>query len=151
MAVKIFKAVWFFSLLAAVAILLYAYAGFPEVIQVREGAEGAGETLSRNELFYAALGLLAIFNVTVFVVNRFMADGDQFFQAWFYGLIICFNLFMVVALQFFNLYNSQEKFDYDSIGYIIYGSVSLIVVWATLYPVRAIIQRFVPKQHIAGN
>ncbi len=147
MIVKIFKAVWFFSLMATVLVLFYAYASFPESIQVR----GGGEAISRNGLFYAVLGLLVIFNAMVFAVNRLMAEGDSFFKAWFYGLVVFFNLFILVSLQFFSLYNSQEKFDYNSIGYIIYGCVSLIILWASLWPLNRLAQYFRPKQTIVES
>ncbi len=147
MIVRIFKAVWFFSLFATVVVLLYAYASFPESIQV----SGGGEAISRNGLFYAVLGLLGIFNVMVFAVNRLMAEDDSFFKAWFYGLVVFFNLFILVSLQFFSLYNSQEKFNYDSIGYIIYGCVSLIVLWASLWPLNRLAQLFRPKQAVGES
>lgn len=151
MVVKIFKAVWFVSLIATVGVLLYAYASFPDVIQVREGQPGETDSITRDGLFYAVLGLLALFNAMVFVVNRFMAVGDSFFQAWFYGLMVFFNLFILVSLQFFSLYNSSEKFDYDSIGYIIYGSVALIILWASLWPLNTIRRQFLPKHGVGES
>ena len=114
MMVRIFKGVWLMSLLGTVVVLLYSYASFPEVIQVQGGADGQGVT--RNNLFYAVLGMLAIFNALVFVINRVTPEEDAFFKIWFFGLVVFFNLFITVSLQFFSLYNSQEKFDYDSIG-----------------------------------
>jgi hypothetical protein len=140
MIVKIFKAVWFLSLLAAVAVLLYVYASYPEIIQLSEGEPGQALTISRSGLFYTALAVLGILNMLVFTISRLTSVGDQLFQAWFHGLLVFFNLFVIVALQFFNLYNSQERFDYASIGYIIYGSVALIVLWASLWPVARIIK-----------
>lgn len=151
MIVKIFKAVWFLSLLAVVAVLLYAYASYPDIIQLSEAEPGEAQTISRNGLFYSALAILGIFNALVFVVNRFMSPRDQLFQAWFYGLIVFFNLFMIVALEFFNLYNSQERFDYASIGYIIYGSVALVVLWASLWPVARIVKSLGAHQSIAKD
>ena len=148
MMVKIFKGIWSVSLLAVVAGLLYAYASFPETVQLGEGQEGA---ISRNGLFYTVLGLLGAFNVMIFVVNRLMAPADEFFQAWFYGLIVFFNLFVLVAVQFFSLYNSQEKFDYTAIGYIIYGSVALVVLWASLWPLVRIIRVFRAKRQVGTN
>ncbi len=138
MIVKIFKAVWFFSLLAAVGVLLYAYASYPETIQLTGGNPAEGETISRDGLFYASLGVLAVLNSLVFVVSRVMTGASPLFHAWFYGLIVFFNLFMIVALEFFNLYNSNERFDYASIGYIIYGSVALIILWASLWPLAKV-------------
>ncbi|MBL7865354.1 MAG: hypothetical protein JNK10_10780 [Cyclobacteriaceae bacterium] len=144
MIVKIIKGVWFLSLLTAIAVLLYSYASFPEDIQVREGAQM--QTVTRNGFFYAILGLLAVFNSLVFVVTKIMGEQDPFFRIWFYGLVVLFNLFIVVSLQFFNLYNSAERFDYDRIGYIIYGSVGLILLWALLLPLKMILKKFSRKQ-----
>ena len=149
MIVRIIKGIWFFSLLVTVAVLLYSYASFPEEIQIRDGA--ASQTISRNGLFYAVLGLMAVFNTLVFVVTRIMGEEDPFFRTWFYGLVVFFNLFILVSLQFFSLYNSQEKFDYGSIGYIIYGCVSLIILWASLWPLNLILQYFRPKRAITQD
>jgi hypothetical protein len=151
MILKIFKAVWFLSLLAAIAVLLYTYASFPETIQVSEAGAGQAQTISRNGLFYLSLAVLGILNALVFAVNRLMSSSDNLFQAWFYGLVVFFNLFMIVALEFFNLYNSQERFDYESIGYIIYGSVALIVLWASLWPIGRIIRSFSANQSIGNS
>lgn len=149
--VRISKAVWFLSLLAALGGLLYAYASFPETIQLNNAANGPVQTIERNQLFYAALGMLALFNAMVFVVNRIMPPGDGFFQVWFYGLIVFFNVFILVSLQFFNLFNSQERFDYDSIGFIIYGSVAMIILWASLWPLVRLIQVIRFKQPVGNN
>ena len=147
MMVRIAKGVWLISLFAAVAGLLHAYASLPDNIQI---SDAEGQTVERSQLFYAVLGLLAVFNAMVFVVNRLMAVGDEFFQAWFYGLIVFFNVFILVSVQFFNVYNSAEKFDYDSIGFIIYGSVSLIILWASLWPILRLVRMFRPKQEIGS-
>lgn len=146
--VRIFKGVWFVSLLAVVAGLLYAYASFPDTIRL---GESPGGEVSRNGLFYGVVSLLGLFNVMVFVVNRLMAPGDDYFQAWFYGLVVFFNLFVLVAVQFFSLYNSAEKFNYESIGYIIYGSVSLIILWASLWPIFRLARAFQAKQQVGNS
>ncbi len=149
MMVRIAKGIWFASLLGAMAGLLYAYASFPDPIQLSDGSDGTAQTVPRSQLFYAVLGLLGVFNALVFVVNRLMARGDDFFQAWFFGLVVFFNLFILVSLQFFNLYNSGEKFDYSRIGFIVYGSVGLVIIWASLWPVSVIIQMIRPKRQVS--
>ncbi len=146
MIARIAKGIWLVSMMGSVAVLLYAYASLPEVIQLREGGEAGA--VSRNTFFYAALGLLAVLNMMVFLVNQFMARNDEFFQAWFYGLVVFFNLFTVVSLQFFNLYNSAEKFNYDNIGYIIYGSVVLMLAWVVVWPISLVIKHIRPKQTV---
>ncbi len=136
MIVKIFKGVWFFSLLAAVAVLMYIYASLPESIEV-----GGGVVLSRSAVFYIALALLTAFNASVFAVSRLSSGSPAFFLVWFYGLIIFLHLLIIVTLEFLNLYNGSEKFRYESIGFIIYGSISLVVLWASLWPLYSIFQK----------
>ncbi len=145
MMVRIAKGIWLISMMGSVTVLLYAYASLPETIQLRVDGGGA---VSRNAVFYAVLGLLAVLNMMVFLVNRFMSANDEFFQAWFYGLVVFFNLFTVVALQFFNLFNSAEKFNYDSIGFIIYGSVALMLTWVAVWPIARLFRLIRPKQPV---
>jgi hypothetical protein len=146
MVVKIFKGVWLFSLLATVAVFLYVYASLPESIAVMEGETTS--YMSRNGLFYSTLAFLATFNALIFLASRLFRESDPYFVGWFYGLIAIFNLFMIVGLQFLNLYNSQEKFNYESIGSIIYGSIVLVVVWSILWPVYQLVRRISNKQQI---
>ena len=143
MIVKVFKGVWFLSLMATMAAFLYVYASLPESIVVQEGE--VAQSISRNGLFYATLALLGVFNALVFIVTRLYADSNEYLKAWFYGLVVFLNVFFVVALQFLNLYNSQEKFNYDSIGYIIYGSIAVVVLWSSLWPLYFIIQKISNK------
>ncbi len=143
MIVKIFKGVWFLSLLVTLVIFLYGYASWPEDILVMEGENSI--SLSRNSLFYLTLIVLTLFNALVFVFSRLFREKNELFAAWFYGLVTFLHLFLIVALQFFNLYNSQEKFDYDSIGPIIYGSIGLVVTWFFLWPVYFISAKFFNK------
>lgn len=143
MIVKVFKGVWFLSLMATMAAFLFVYASLPESIVVQEGE--VAQSISRNGLFYATLALLGVFNALVFIVTRLYADSNEYLKAWFYGLVVFLNVFFVVALQFWNLYNSQEKFNYDSIGYIIYGSIAVVVLWSSLWPLYFIIQKISNK------
>lgn len=146
MIVKIFKGVWFFSLLATLGIFLYVYASLPETVSIDGG--GAGPAVSRNGLFYSTLGLLAILNAVVFIVAKVFARGNEYFVAWVFGLVTFFNLFLIVTLEFVGVINSQERFDYQSIGYIIYASIALVVVWSALWPVYRLFQRFSDKQAV---
>lgn len=146
MVVKLLKGVWFLSLMATLAAFMYVYASLPEVILLRKGE--TAPSITRNGLFYVTLAVIAIFNAFVFVISRIYYQENNFFKAWFYGLIIFLNLFFIVTLQFVNLYNSGEKFDYESIGYIIYGSIGLVVLWTSLWPIYFLAQRFLGKEAV---
>ncbi len=146
MALKVLKVVWVFSLLGVTASFMYVYAGLPENVVVNENPETV--LLSRETLFYIALAVIGIANALVFAVSRIFSEKESDFKAWFYGLIAFANLFFVIGLSFISLYNSNEKYDFGRLGVIIYGSVGLLLVWATSWPVYRVIRNFVGKQPV---
>lgn len=144
MALKIFKAVWFLSLLAVLANLLYIYAGIPsEQVVIRE--EGVVNTMiTRETFFYLALLSLTVVNVTVYLVSKAI-PGDLDTRAWFHGLVTTLNIFFIVAFSLIGVVNSGEKFDYSRIGFTIYGSVILFIGWAISWPIYKIFTRLTAK------
>jgi hypothetical protein len=144
MGLKIFKVIWFFSLLAMVGVFMYVYASLPDPVTVGEGSK----VISKEGLFYMMLAILSLTNASVFAITRLFPEKDHDFKAWFYGLVVCTNLFFVVGLAFVSLYNSTEKFDYPRIGFIIYGSLSLLIGWSISWPIFRFAQRIFGKQTI---
>jgi hypothetical protein len=143
MSVKIFKAVWFLSMLAGLVNLLFAYASLPLDVVVNENG-GSFISVGKDNFFYVAAALIAIINALVFIVNK-VYDKKMDFRTWFYGLVICLNFFFVVALNFISLYNSGDEFDYSRIEYLITGSTSLFVVWALGWPMYSIYRKIYVK------
>ncbi len=127
MAVKIFRSVWFLSVLAALFVLLYQYAAWPEDVVIGQG-EVNFVTLSRDMFFYSSMFVLAFVNASVYIARTFAKQIEEF-QAWFYGFIAVINFFMVIALSFISLFNSNEDFRFDQIGFVIYGSLILVFAW----------------------
>ena len=146
MSVKIFKAVWFLSMLGVLVILLYTYAGLPIDVVVNENG-GTFISVGKDNFFYLAAGFIAIINTLVFLVNKFYSK-DLDFRTWFYGLVICLNFFFVVALNFISLYNSGDDFDYSRIEYLILGSTGLFVVWAIGWPVYSLYKKIYIKESV---
>ena len=145
MVLKVFRSVWFVSVLTALAALLYVYAGLPEEVIIQEEAGERILLLSREVLFYVVLAFLALVNVLVYIIAK-LFKHDESFRAWFHGLIITLNVFFMVALFLINVYNSNERFDYNRIGFVIYGSVGLVVVWAVAWPFYNLFRKFSAKQ-----
>ncbi len=157
MVLKIFKGVWFLSLIVFFGVFIYQYASLPEKITLQESESSAlRETslnrgplvISRDGLFYAFVATVALINMLVFVVTRLFPAKDMDFKSWFYGLVITLNIFFIVGISFISLYNSTEKFDYESIGIIIYGSLGLIVAWSLGWPVYALSRKYFFKQAV---
>lgn len=143
MALKIFKAVWFLSMLAVLGNLLYIYAGLPENVVIRE--ERLGSTaIGRETFFYLALLSLTVVNVTVYLVSKAVPE-DLDTRAWFHGLVVTLNIFFVIAFSLIGLVNSAEHYDYSRIGFTIYGGVILFVGWAISWPIYKIFTRLQAK------
>ncbi|MCK6618013.1 MAG: hypothetical protein L6Q51_10240 [Cyclobacteriaceae bacterium] len=139
MILKIFKAVWFLSMLAALANLLYVYAGLPEEVAVYEDGQDVYYA-AREGLFYAAMMTLAVLNVLVYLFSKKLTPSENF-RTWLHGLVITFNIFFVIGFSFVGLYNSSEKFDFSRIGWVIYSSVGLILVWMAGWPIVRLLRR----------
>lgn len=135
MTLKVFKAIWFLSLIIFLGVFMYNYASLPEVITVLESENPF--SLSRDALFYAVLAVAAVVNLFVFVINNLFAKQVDF-RGWFCGLVISLNVFLIISINFIALYNSAEKFDYEAIGSIIYGSIVLVLGWAISWPFYAL-------------
>jgi hypothetical protein len=83
----------------------------------------------------------------VFVIGKVFERQPEF-RTWFYGLIMTLNIFFIVALIYIAQYNSNERFDYERIAFIIYGSVGLIVLWACFWPAYLVFRRLSAKPSV---
>ena len=148
MILRIFRVVWFFSVLAVLVFFMYTYASLPDPIVVMDDVEQV--RISKEAWFYTILILVAVFNMFVFVfrsLNRSRPEGEPF-VSWFYGLVITLNLFVIVAVSYVSLFNGGERFEYHRIGFIIYTSIGLMIAWAFAWPVYLI---FAKKKSAINN
>lgn len=147
MVLRIFKAFWFLSMLTTLGVLLLNYASLPQDVAVQEN--GVSQvSIDKEAFFYLCMGLLAFINVLVFIVNKLYPKHTDF-RTWFYGLVMVFNIFFIISISLINVYNSNEKFNYNSIAFAIYGSVGLLVLWTLAWPMYVIYLKFFPKQSIS--
>jgi hypothetical protein len=146
MILKIFKAIWFFSLMATLAVFMYIYASVPDFIEL--SADGQ-LVISREGFFYSTLAVMALFNVLVFIINRLFKKGMEHFVSWFYGLVICLNFFFMIVLGFLNLLNGGERFDFDRLAFLIYGSIGLVVAWIVSWPFVVLARKYVVQKEVS--
>ncbi len=147
MVLKIFKGIWFLSVLITLVVLLLNYASLPEEVAVQE--DGVSQvSINKEAFFYLATGFLALINVLVFIINKLYAKQTDF-RTWFYGLVITFNIFFIISISLINVYNSSEKFNYNNIAFAIYGSLALLIGWTVAWPAYIIYLKFFPKQSIS--
>lgn len=144
MALKLFRAVWFLSVLVVLANLLYVYASWPEVVVIQEDER---MVLDKEWLFYFSMTAIVLINALVYLF-KMMFVGNEDLRSWFHGLMISINVFFVIALQTLNVYNSNEAFNYSLPGLYLTGSLALILLWAALWPLYLLIQKFFIKQAV---
>jgi hypothetical protein len=146
MVLKIFRAVWFLSVMAVLVRLLFGYAGWQDELVIQE-TEGEQLLIGKEALFYVAVGVIVMVNVVVYVFGKVYKRQEDL-RTWIHGLITAINIFFIVGLSLIGVYNTYEKFDYSRINFIIYGSVGLIVLVALIWPVYAFYQKFFAKQAV---
>lgn len=143
MALKIFKGLWFFSVVGLLLTFFYVYAGLPEWVILSN--EGAPSYIPKNSLFYLSIGAMAVINTLVFIATRLPIKQKQDFKAWFYGLIITINIFFIASLGFLHVYNSGERYDYSGMAPAIYGSLFLVGAWIISWPIYLLSQKILAK------
>jgi hypothetical protein len=143
MILKLFKGIWFFSLMGLFGLFFYMYAGLPEKVVFSE-SEGS-LSISRNGFFYFSIILIAVINVLVFAVTKLLSHGDQGFSSWFYGLIVTFNFFFTTSLGFIHVFNGGDRYDYSQMGPAMYGSLFLLCAWMISWPVYLIYKKMLAR------
>jgi len=143
MVQRIFKAVWFLSLLATLAVFLYIYASLPPDVMISN--EGEIIVFSREATFYIVLTVMAFVNAFVFLVSRFYTKINSAFSAWFYGLIAVVNFFIIASIGYIYVINSGEHYDYSNLGTLLTLSLGLVIIWILSWPVYVLLQKRTPE------
>lgn len=137
---------WFLSVLVVLANLLFVYASLPEQVIIRE--EDAGNiSLNKELLFYVVMISIVMINVMVYLFRRMFLEAENL-RAWFHGLVITINIFFMIAMHAVNVYNSNEAFDHSRVEFFVSGSLGLILLWAAMWPLYLLYQKFFLKQLI---
>lgn len=144
MVLKLFRVMWFLSVLVVLADLLYVYASLPEAVVVRETDS---TPVGRELLFYILLGCIVGVNFLVYLLKMFFHEAEAL-RAWFHGFVITINIFAIISMHTISVYNSGEIFDYSRVGILLTGSIGLILAWALSWPLYWVFQKFFVKQSV---
>lgn len=142
MTLKLFRAVWFLSVVVVLVNLLYVYASLPEIVTVQEADR---VLINREWLFYILMSVIVAINLLVYLFKMVYQDVEDV-RSWFHGLIICINIFLILSMQALNVYNSIEMFDHSRVAFLLTASLGLVLLWAALWPLYLIFQKFFVKQ-----
>lgn len=134
---KILKFIWFVSLFAGLAALLWAYASVPLIVKFSDTS-----TIGKEPFFYLALFFLVFSNFTLYYLgkNKFIGSYD-YLLIWKYSFGLLINGFFIVSVMFITIYNSTEPFNYNNFGYLIIVFLGLMVGWLLILPFLLIFRR----------
>lgn len=127
---KIFKFIWFVSLFAGLAALLWSYASVPSTVNISEIS-----SIGKEPFFYLALFFLTFSNFTLYGIGKNKVIRNYgYLLMWKYSFGIIINGFFMASVMFINIYNSTEPFDYNNFGYLILVFLALMVGWLLILP-----------------
>lgn len=127
---KLFNLSWFFTFVLFFAALTLSYAYLPENIGIHADNSGAADQFVKKEtFFYAGLIIFVISNIVSFyfirVLDSVPSSTSFYFKnpafkskitSWFAGFVTMVNLFLVIAVSYIAMFNSQayqiEKYNY---------------------------------------
>jgi hypothetical protein len=144
MTLKLFRAMWFLSVLVVLANLLYVYASLPEEVIVQENER---LFVNREWLFYILMMSIVLINMLVYLFKLMFQNGEDI-RSWFHGLVITINIFIIISMQALSVYNSSEIFNHSIVGIYLTGSLVLVLLWALSWPVYLLLQKFFLKEAI---
>lgn len=136
---------WSVSVVSALAVLLYVYAGLPQLVIYNFDSSFLSKTVDKEVFFYISLGFLAIVNFISFAISKninYRQEGiKELLKKWVLSFALVLNIFYIIIMNMVFLINSQEKFDFDHFGWLVYLSLGLLFVWILALPfliIRAI-------------
>lgn len=135
MVSKVFKVIWIITLLMVCGVFFYAYSAIQEQVSLGTGAPVISKTL----FFYLSVTLIAVFNGLAFTVVRFLKSDWQ--RSWFYGVLSCLHTFLSSTFIFVAIINSNERFNYLSLGPVLIGAFVLLVGWLLSFPLWSYFKR----------
>lgn len=143
---KIFKGVWAVSLLAYMAVLIYAYASLPEEVEVLQAGSKMYLQLGRDSFFYLFLSIAAVSNFLVYqYYNLKSKNPEDGLLTWVMSIGLSLNAFYIVSMYFISVYNSGEVYNYTNLGYILIMSIALILIVAMSWPFYSLIKKILIK------
>lgn len=138
---KIFNLFWFFTFVLFFAALTLSYAYLPENIGIHADNTGAVDQFIKKEaFFYIGLIIFVVSNIVSFyfirVLDSVPASTSFYFKNqsfkykitnWFAGFVTMVNLFLVMAVSYIAIFNSQD-YQIEKYNYLLYLIPVLFVV-----------------------
>jgi len=143
MILRFIKFGWSISVLAGLGVLLYIYASLPDIV-VYSLSDSVFQkaAVSRDTFFYVSLGFLAGINFLFYALSKNMRYKSEavnnILKQWQLSLALVLNVFFIIVINFIQIVNSGENFDYDYFGYLIYVILAVVLIWILSLPILLI-------------
>jgi hypothetical protein len=53
-----------------------------------------------------------------------------------------------MTISYINVFNSNERFNYASIGFVVFGSLALLALWSISWPFYLFFKKFIRKEQV---
>lgn len=139
------KFFWILSLLGFLGVLLFAFSGMPEKVNIALGSSVVSSMfLSRDVFFYTMIGITVFTNALLLTVTRVLSlvspvryqEGkaqDPFrivLINWLGAVAVILNLFYGITSLIVSFYNNPGYANPTHYNYLIYIGLFLILLWA---------------------
>ncbi len=141
---KVFKSIWWFSIIGIFTVLMWVYASLPSFVNI-EAAElfKYPVQFKKEPFFYIALAVVVVFNFLIYGGGLWMAKKTRPLAAalssWFFAFGIALNFFLIVGLNTINTLNSGEKVNTGGVELLVWLSLAFLAIAALALPVLVVI------------
>ena len=136
---KFVNLAWTLTFLLFFAVLMLAYAFWPEQLRVYELI--AGLDVTREVFFYGALSLFVLVNLAALLLRRMLealpvassvyARNEAFKERvinWFGGLVTAVNVCLITLVGYISLFNNQQDYAVSNFNFIVYIGPLLLLI-----------------------
>ena len=139
---RLIKYLWFITVLALLASLLWIYASLPNEVGVLANEFGeANEFLEKNQFFYVFFGFFALINIILFGLRNMLVSQTERFShqldpsrrslqlslsQWMLAFASSLNIFFILALVYLAAFNSTDVNSLQTYQVLVYAGPVLI-------------------------
>lgn len=138
---RLLKFFWLVSLFIYLGGLLWIYSFLPDRVGFHVNMYGMpDEFIERSSFFYSSLFIFLLSNALLYALHKLLMVTRRTAQTeralllrqdlagWLLGFAGALNLFFVMAMLFFGLFNSRENFDVNDYALLVYGGPLLLAL-----------------------
>lgn len=139
--IRFIKVFTTFSIIVFLIVLLVVYAFLPDPVGIAFSDKGymIGK-VSRNTFFYLFAGGFILFQLIFYLFNslvlknRFTGRSAYGMKAWFKGMFLSVNIFLILLILFYGFANNAVDYSYASILSLAIAGPVILVIWLLLFP-----------------